>query len=231
MGQEIDIVLMPIGGGVGFAFPAIPENVKGVYSANYQSFDIISRGTVKVPKGTSVTEFSWEGEFFGWKKQNESVVRKHRWWEPIECVKILRNWMENGTSLNLVISHTWVNADVTISSFQTTAYGAFGNIKYSIKFSVIKDLKIYTTDELHIATFVKKIIERVDPPAPPVNTYTVVQGDTLWGIATRMLGGGANWTALYDANADTIESTAWAHGMSGSDHGHWIWPGEVLVIP
>lgn len=30
---------------------------------------------------------------------------------------------------------------------------------------------------------------------------------------------------------DTIESTAKKHGKSSSDHGHWIWPGEVLTIP
>ena len=33
------------------------------------------------------------------------------------------------------------------------------------------------------------------------------------------------------SNAGTIEAEAKKHGKSSSDHGHWIWPGEVLTIP
>lgn len=62
-------------------------------------------------------------------------------------------------------------------------------------------------------------------------TYTVVRGDCLWNIAKRFLGSGTKYTLIYDANKDTIENTAKAHGKASSDHGHWIWPGEVLAIP
>ena len=62
-------------------------------------------------------------------------------------------------------------------------------------------------------------------------TYTVIKGDTLWAIAKRFLGEGSRYTEIYDANKDIIESTAKAHGKPNSDHGHWIWAGEVLVIP
>ena len=63
------------------------------------------------------------------------------------------------------------------------------------------------------------------------STYTVVRGDCLWNIAKKYYGSGAKYTIIYDANVDTIESTAKAHGKASSDHGHWIWPGEVLTIP
>ena len=62
-------------------------------------------------------------------------------------------------------------------------------------------------------------------------TYTVVRGDTLWAIAKSFYGDGSQYTRIYDANKDLIESTAKAHGKPNSDHGHWIWAGEVLVIP
>ena len=32
-------------------------------AASMQSFDIISKGTIKVPKGTGVKEIKWSGEF------------------------------------------------------------------------------------------------------------------------------------------------------------------------
>lgn len=62
-------------------------------------------------------------------------------------------------------------------------------------------------------------------------TYTVVSGDTLWGIAKKFLGSGAKYTEIYNANAATIEETAKKHGKKSSQNGHWIWPGEVLTIP
>ena len=61
--------------------------------------------------------------------------------------------------------------------------------------------------------------------------YTVVRGDTLWAIAKKHLGEGSRYTVIYDANKETIEATAKAHGKPNSDHGHWIWAGEVLFIP
>lgn len=62
-------------------------------------------------------------------------------------------------------------------------------------------------------------------------TYTVKRGDTLWAIAKQYYGSGNKYTIIYDANKDLIETTAKNHGKVNSDHGHWIWPGEVLTIP
>lgn len=227
----MDIRLIPAGNGSRFTFPALPEKVSGKYAAKYQSFDIISQGTVKVPKGTDVAEFSWDGVFFGKSKKNEPIVRKGAWREPDKCVKILRDFMKNETVLNLIVTNTWINVDVTISSFTAKPVGAYGNIEYSITFSQKKFLRIYTTNELVIAAFVKKTKPRNDSESFSDSSYTVVSGDTLWGIAASKLGDGTKWMQIYDANKDTIEQWARDHGMSSSDHGHWIWPGEPLVIP
>jgi len=229
----MDIRLIPVGSGTKFTFPALPEKIQGKYGAKYQSFDIISQGTVKIPKGTDVAEFTWDGVFFGPSKKKEAIVRTESWQSPTQCVKILTDFMINETVLTLIVTDTWINVDVTISSFQPRPVGAYGNIEYSITFVQKKPLKIYTTDELKIAKFVKKTAPRNDAPEKSSggSKYTVVSGDTLWGIASKKLGSGSKWTAIYDANVSTIESTAKAHGKSSSDHGHWIWPGEVLTIP
>ena len=58
----MNIRLIPAGSGSKFTFPALPEKVQGKYGAKYQSFDIISQGTVKVPKGTDVAEFFSESQ-------------------------------------------------------------------------------------------------------------------------------------------------------------------------
>ena len=228
----MNIKLIPVGNGSKFTFPALPEKIQAKYGAKYQSFDIISQGAVKVPKGTDVAEFSWDGVFFGKSKRKEPIVKKNSWKEPNECVKVLNDFMKNETVLNLIVTETWINVDVTISSFQPRPAGAYGNVEYSITFVQKKPLQIYTTNELQIAKFVKKTKPRNDSgdTSGGGSTYTVVSGDTLWGIATKKLGSGSKWTSIYDANASTIEAEAKKHGKASSDHGHWIWPGEVLTI-
>jgi len=226
----MDIKLIPAGSGIRFTFPSLPEKISGRKDAKMQSFDIISQGTVKVQRGTGAMEISWSGEFFGRSKRNEAIVKSKYWMEPVECVNIINGYIRDETVLNLIVTESWINLDVVISSFRPVAYGAYGNIKYDITFIEKKALEIYTTTELGI-TGLKKTRERNDLSSiQSGGTYTVVSGDTLGKIAAKHCGGFANWTKLYDANAETIEATARRRGMSGSDRGHWIFPGEVLTL-
>lgn len=228
----MDIKLKPAGSGGVFVFPALPEKIKGSYSTAYQSFDIISKGNLKTPKGMNVSTFSWEGEFFGASKRNEPIVRKNAWKDPASCVRTLTNYMKQGKVLNLIVTDTWINEDVTISSFTAASYGAYGNIRYSIELAVKQPLQIYNTNEMKIATFTKKTTPRSTATKPTQRKYTVKQGDTLWGIARKYYGKGTQWQKIYNANKSTIEQ--WANRYRrgrGSDHGHWIYPGEVFVIP
>ena len=66
------------------------------------------------------------------------------------------------------------------------------------------------------------------PPRRESITYSVVSGDTLTRIANLF---GLDWNAIYAANQATIEAIAQQHGFSSSGGGHWIFPGEQLLIP
>lgn len=61
--------------------------------------------------------------------------------------------------------------------------------------------------------------------------YTIIYGDTLWGLAKKYYGNGKHYDRIYQANKEVIESTAKAHGKPNSNNGNWIWPGEKLTIP
>lgn len=55
-------------------------------------------------------------------------------------------------------------------------------------------------------------------PAPP-RTYTVRKGDCLWNISLKYYGKGSLWPRIFDANRSKIKDP------------HWIYPGQVFVIP
>jgi nucleoid-associated protein YgaU len=65
-----------------------------------------------------------------------------------------------------------------------------------------------------------------DPTAP--NVYTVQDGDTLWDIAEYIYGDGAMWTVLWEVNADVLTD---ADARNTSMPGHWIHPGQDIVVP
>lgn len=61
--------------------------------------------------------------------------------------------------------------------------------------------------------------ERDASTAPKATTYTVVMGDTLWGLAQKFYGNGAQYMKIYNANKDKIKNP------------NVIYVGQVLTIP
>lgn len=212
----------------GFTFPSLPEQISVKGKVKYQTYDIMGLGTVRLPKGTDCGEISFSSVFYGYSKQKEPMI--HTFTAPDECKSILNGWMENNTQLRLLVTETDINCDVTISSFDYEEYGAFGNVRYSIVFSLSRELKIYTTRELNQSGGKKKTKPRPSPEKK--KNYTVKKGDNLWKIARKFYGGsGFQWEKIYNANKAVIEAAAKKHGKKSSDNGWWIYPGTSLVIP
>lgn len=59
-----------------------------------------------------------------------------------------------------------------------------------------------------------------EPPPTGAISYTIVSGDTLWGIATRFCGAGICWWWLWQQNLAVVGSNP-----------NLIFPGQVLTIP
>ena len=130
--------------GTRLSFPILPDRVSVKTGAISQNFNIISIGEVKIPRGTSLTGYSWNG-LFPAEDSSEMVTSFGRTWQkPDILVAQIQKWLAGNDTLRLLITETSVNADVFIEQFNYDYYGT-GHVSYTITLSIRPTLTITTT--------------------------------------------------------------------------------------
>lgn len=156
---------------------------------------------------------------------------------PQECKALIKKWKDKGMIVRLIISDMDINLAMAVNSFTTTHREGDNDIYFNLELIEYKTLNVPT---VKVSTKVKSSITKRPATSSKKasssgssggRSYTIKGSDTLWAIATRYYGNGTQYMKIYNANKNTIESAAKAHGFSSSQNGHWIWAGTTLTIP
>lgn len=232
--KETVILFQEVGDSDMMPLPWTPQKIKFESGDSiYSEVDIMDLGTVAQSVGVELRSLSWEGILPG--KAFENVAYPWATWgkeygngyvSPAAFQGYFSMWQKNKTVLRVIISNTPVDFYVTVKKYSVTYKDAYGNYHYSIELQ--EDKKVNFTVTLPEAD-VTQGTERNDER--DYTSYTVKEGDTLWGIAQCYLGDGLRETEIYSLNSEIIEETAKKHGYSSSNNGWWIFPGTVLEIP
>lgn len=150
----MDFYLTNLSSGERLRIPLLPDRLNVKTGAMTTALTIIKKGEVKIPRGTSLTGYSWNGVFPSENMENASFV--FDWQEPARIVSLLTGWEEKGDTLRLMITELSINADVFIESFTYEYYGV-GDCAYTLNLTTKRELTVTTV------------------PAPPA---PVVQPDT-----------------------------------------------------
>jgi hypothetical protein len=189
-------------------FPINPEKITCQTGNRIQTFDVISLGTIALPRGTVPAKFTFEGFFPGQARQDASYVTD--WRSPKELVEVLSAWRDQGLKLRLLVTETPINHDVYFDgedSFEHEWKGGHGDCWYMIRLVRARELVVLAEGEAVArqqtsVTGAKTAPTR--PAPPPPKTYTVKPGDSLWAIAKRTLGDGSRWREIYNINKSLI---------------------------
>ena len=212
--------------------PVTPDKITIKINGNNKTVNLINDGEINILKKAGLTDIEFEAEIpqvkhayavykSGFKTAGyflnifEKLKVKRKPFSFIVC----RRTPKGKKLLN-------TNMRVSLEDYKITE-DAKNGFDFKVKFS-LKQWKDYGTKTVKIKVKESKPKATVEPqretdnsPTPvTVQTYTVVSGDCLWGIAKKFYGDGSRYSVIYDANKNVIGGNP-----------NLIYPGQVLTIP
>jgi LysM repeat protein len=220
-------------------FPITPSELTINVGSNNKVINLINEGDINILKSPSLIEVEFEARFPMRKfPYSREVSDFQSYFDKFKELK------EQKKSFRFIVSRTtlknkrsWdTNLLVALEDFELKESADEGDdvlVSFTLKEYKEYGVVIHSTANSSKPTTTSTAEKPRSTASKDTSTksYTVKSGDCLWNIAKSHYGNGADWTKIYNANKNTIESAAKKHGKQSSSNGHWIYPNTVLTIP
>lgn len=204
-----------------YKLPVNPEEIKHSRTLNIEKYQVLGAGQVSVPSYCELEEFSLESEFpsHGYPYVNTSGSFK----DADYYENMFKMAQKNRKPIRFIASNDMtddISVLVLVESVEVVEKAGEEGDKYiALKLSEYK-----APGKQSVVVQVKEEAVKKEEAAQPENpevtenkTHTVVKNDTLWGIAKKYYGNGAQYPKIASAN--------------GVLNPNLIYPGQVFIIP
>lgn len=137
----MDFYLTSLQSGDRLRFPILPDRLNVKTGAMVVALNIIKTGEVRIPRGSTLTGYSWNGTFPGEGMYGLPFV--FDWQPPARIIELLCKWEAEGQTLRFMVTDLSINVDVFIETFTYDYYGT-GNASYTLNLTTKKELTVTT---------------------------------------------------------------------------------------
>lgn len=202
-----------------FMLPVNPESFAFTEKHNNTSVNVNSIGEVNLLGKRDLKTGTISSHF---PKRDRNYANNSGRQAPYTYINKLLSWKSSGKPIQLIITGTKINFQVTIETLKYGEQDGTGDVYYDLTLKEYRAVEIKKTKLKE--TKKKKTTKKKSKPKRPAakkktKTYTVKSGDCLWNIAKKFYGNGAQYTKIYNANRGKIKNP------------NLIYPGQVLTIP
>lgn len=199
--------------------PVNPESFAFTEKHNNTSVNVNSIGEVNLLGKRDLKTGTISSHF---PKRDRNYANNSGRQAPYTYINKLLSWKSSGKPVQLIITGTKINFQVTIETLKYGEQDGTGDVYYDLTLKEYRAVEIKKTKLKK--TKKKKTTKKKSKPKRPAakkktKIYTVKSGDCLWNIAKRFYGNGAQYTKIYNANRGKIKNP------------NLIYPGQKLTIP
>lgn len=200
-----------------FMLPVNPESFAFTEKHNNTSVNVNSIGEVNLLGKRDLKTGTISSHF---PKRDRNYANNSGRQAPYTYINKLLSWKSSGKPIQLIITGTKINFQVTIETLKYGEQDGTGDVYYDLTLKEYRAVEIKKTKLKEKKKTTKKKSKPKRPAAKKkTKTYTVKSGDCLWNIAKKFYGNGAQYTKIYNANRGKIKNP------------NLIYPGQVLTIP
>lgn len=178
--------------------PVIPSSFEISIPHQNTTVNITNLGEINLIGKTGLATMTIESFFT---KQQYSFCLYKDFPHPYDCIKLLLKWKDSGKPIRVIVTETPINYAMAIESITYSEVDGTGDVYFVLElkeYKFIKASNVTTTTTSNGTTLKIPNTKRETKPTP--NEYVVKKGDTLWGIAKKVTGEGANYKTIAEKN-------------------------------